>query len=338
MASTNSDGAAQKVVAIGASAGGVEALTQLVGKLPDDLPYAVLVALHLPPNAPSVLARILDRAGPLPAHAASDGEELTSGRIHVAVPDRHLLVSGHRVVLSEGPTENGHRPAINALFRSVALNFGPHAIGVLCSGVLDDGVLGAGAIRSRGGITVVQKPDDALYPSMPLNAIHAGVVDHQVAATEVGPLLTRLAERDIEEREMEPDQSMELENRIAMGRRFSTSFDAEALGPHSGYTCPDCNGSLMSVSENNYRCRVGHAWTADALLKARDDEIENALWVALRSLREKATLSRRLANQVGPGMLHSRYLDLADEAEHAVSVLGKRLSEADADLGDRGDG
>ncbi|WP_101952165.1 chemotaxis protein CheB [Mycobacterium sp. 3519A] len=338
MASTNNGGAAQKVVAIGASAGGVEALTQLVGKLPDDLPYAVLVALHLPPNAPSVLARILDRAGPLPAHAAKDGEELTAGRIHVAVPDRHLLVSDHRVVLSEGPTENGHRPAINAMFRSVALNFGAHSIGMLCSGVLDDGVLGAAAIRSRGGITIVQKPDDALYPSMPLNAIHAGVVDHQVAATEVGPLLTRLAERDIEEREMETDRSMELENRIAMGRRFSTSFDAEALGPHSGYTCPDCNGSLMSVSENNYRCRVGHAWTADALLRARDDEIENALWVALRSLREKATLSRRLASQVGPGMLHRRYLDLADEAEHAVSVLGKRLSEADAGSGVRGDG
>jgi two-component system chemotaxis response regulator CheB len=220
----------------------------------------------------------------------------------------------------------------------VALNFGTHSIGMLCSGVLDDGVLGAAAIRSRGGITIVQKPDDALYPSMPLNAIHAGVVDHQVAATEVGPLLTRLAERDIEEREMETDRSMELENRIAMGRRFSTSFDAEALGPHSGYTCPDCNGSLMSVSENNYRCRVGHAWTADALLRARDDEIENALWVALRSLREKATLSRRLASQVGPGMLHRRYLDLADEAEHAVSVLGKRLSETDAGSGVRGDG
>jgi two-component system chemotaxis response regulator CheB len=137
---------------------------------------------------------------------------------------------------------------------------------------------------------------------------------------------------------MEADESMELENRIAMGRRFSTSFDAEALGPHSGYTCPDCNGSLMSIGASNYRCRVGHAWTADALLKARDDEIENALWVALRSLREKVTLSRRLASQVGPGMLHSRYTELADEAEQAVTVLGRRLSEATSGAGERGDG
>lgn len=137
---------------------------------------------------------------------------------------------------------------------------------------------------------------------------------------------------------MEPDESMELENRIAMGRRFATSFESELLGPHSGYTCPDCNGSLMNVSENNYRCRVGHAWTADALLKARDDEIETALWVALRSLREKAALSRRLASQVGSGMLHRRYTEVADEAEHAVTVLGKRLSEATSGTGERGDG
>ena len=340
MARTNTylNGALRGVVAVGASAGGVEALTHLAAGLPDDLPYAVLIALHLPPGAPSVLARIIDRHGPLAAEAATDGAELAPGRIYVAVPDRHLLVRDHQVILSEGPTENGHRPAINALFRSAALNYGPHAIGILLSGVLDDGVLGLAAIRSRKGTTVVQHPDDALYPSMPINALQAGVVDHQVAAINVGALLAKLAEREIQERHMEADESMELENRIAMGRRFSTSFDAEALGPHSGYTCPDCNGSLMSISDSNYRCRVGHAWTADALLKARDDEIENALWVALRSLREKATLSRRLASHVGPGMLHRRYTDLADEAEHAVTVLGRRLSEATSGMGERGDG
>jgi two-component system chemotaxis response regulator CheB len=335
---SNLNGALRGVVAVGASAGGVEALTHVAAGLPADLPYAVVVALHLPPSAPSVLARILDRNGPLPAVSASDGDELTAGRIYVAVPDRHLLVSDHRVMLSEGPTENGHRPAVNALFRSVALNYGPHTIGILLSGVLDDGVLGLAAIRARGGATAVQHPDDALFPAMPINAIHAGVVDHQVAAIKVGALLAKLAGREIEERDMGPDERLELENRIAMGRRFSTSFDAEALGPHSGYTCPDCNGSLMSVSESNYRCRVGHAWTADALLKARDDEIENALWVALRSLREKATLSRRLASHVGPGMLHRRYTDLADEAEHAVTVLGRRLSEATSGSGEHGDG
>jgi two-component system, chemotaxis family, protein-glutamate methylesterase/glutaminase len=319
---------APNVVAVGASAGGVEALTHFAAGLPPDLPYAVLVVLHMPVGAPSVLARILDRSGPLPAAQALDQEPLEPGTIRVAVPNRHLLVDDHKVALSEGPTENGHRPAINALFRSVALTYGQRAVSVLLSGVLDDGTLGSAAIRSRGGTTIAQTPTDALFPAMPLNAIVAGVVDHELAALEVGGLLKQLADRVFEEREMEPDARMELENRIAMARRFSTEIDAEALGPPSGYTCPDCNGALISVSEGNYRCHVGHAWTADALLHARDDEIEGALWVAIRSLQEKAKLSRRLADQVNPGLLSERYEAMADESEHAMSVLGHRLSEA----------
>jgi two-component system chemotaxis response regulator CheB len=338
MANPSTNGALRGVVAVGASAGGVEALTHVAAGLPDDLPYALLIALHLPPSAPSVLAKILDRHGPLSAEAARDGIELTPGRIYVAVPDRHLMVSDRHIILSEGPTENGHRPAINTLFRSVALSYGPRAIGILLSGVLDDGVLGLTAIRSRGGTTVVQHPDDALYQSMPLNAIRADVVDHQVKAVDVGALLEQLAGREIKEPDMEPDESMELENRIAMGRRFSTSIDSEALGPPSGYSCPDCNGSLMEVSHNHYRCRVGHAWTADALLDAHDEEIESALWVALRTLQEKANLSRKMAANVGPGMVQRRYVELADEAEHAMTILGKRLTDATSGAGERGDG
>ncbi|MGV0836186.1 chemotaxis protein CheB [Mycolicibacterium thermoresistibile] len=316
------------VVAVGASAGGVEALTQFAGGLPADLPYPVLVVLHMPANAPSVLARILDRSGPLPAAQARHGEPLQPGHIHVAVPDRHLMVEDHRVVVSEGPTENGHRPAINTLFRSAAVTFGPRAMGVVLSGVLDDGVLGASAIRSQGGTTVVQHPDDALFATMPTNVVRAGLADHQAAAADIGAVLARLAEREIEEHAVEPDESMELENRIAMSSRYDTSFDSETLGPPSGYVCPDCNGSLMTVSEDSYRCHVGHAWTADALLQARDDEVEGALWIALRSLREKIRLSRRLAETAGPGALRDRYTETADEAEHALAVLSVRLSAA----------
>lgn len=319
------------VVAVGTSAGGVEALTRFASGLPANLPFAVLVALHVPANAPSVLAKILDRSGPLPAASARDGEALEPGRIYVAVPDRHLLVSESHVVLSEGPTENTFRPAINALFRSVAVDFGPRTVCVLMSGVLDDGVLGAAAVRSRGGTTIVQHPDDALYPTMPLNAIRAGVVDHQVAAKDVGALLERLADQEIEEREVEPDDLMKLENRIAMGPRFGISFDGELLGPPSGYTCPDCNGSLAEISKDNYRCRVGHAWTADALLGARDNEIEGAMWVALRSLQEKGKLARRMAENVGSGPLFDRYTTQADEAERALTILAKRLSETTSD-------
>lgn len=325
------------VVVIGASAGGVEALTRLAAGLSADLPYAYLATLHIPPEAPSILARIIDRSGPLPAAAARHGAPLLPGHIYVCIPDHHLLVVDHRVALSQGPTEDGHRPAINALFRSAALAFGPRAIGVLLSGVLDDGVLGLAAIRARGGFTIGQTSDDALFPAMPANAHRAGVLDRQVAAVEIGALLKELSHRDIEEPDMEPDATMELENQIAMTSRFSTEFDTQGLGPASGYTCPDCNGSLVAIGEGHFRCRVGHAWTPDALLSARDREIDGALWVALRSLQEKARLARQLAEKAGGGMLSRRYTAAAEESERALSVLSERLAAHVPPVGDGGD-
>ncbi|OBH84488.1 protein-glutamate methylesterase [Mycobacterium scrofulaceum] len=323
---TGENGELRGVVAIGASAGGVEALSRLAAGLSPDVPYAYLVTLHIPAGAPSVLARIVDRSGPLPAVTAEHGAPLRPAHIYVAPPDRHLLAADHRLVLSQGPTENGHRPAINALFRSVALAFGPRAIGVLLSGVLDDGVLGLGAIRSRGGTTIGQSPDDALFPAMPVNARDAGVLDREAAAADIGAVLKELSHQSLKDLTMERDAAMELENRIAMMSRFSTDFDTQQLGAPSGYTCPDCNGSLVSISEGNFRCQVGHAWTADALLAARDSEVEGALWVALRSLQEKARLARQLAEKAGTGPLNVRYTGLAEETERALQVLSDRLS------------
>jgi two-component system chemotaxis response regulator CheB len=294
------------------------------------------MVLHVPAGAPSVLARIVDRSGPLPAGAAEDGATLEPGRIYVSRPDHHLLVADHRVVLSQGPTENGHRPAINALFRSVAVAFGRRAIGVLLSGVLDDGVLGLAAIRSRGGTTIGQSPEDALFAALPVNARDAGVLDRLAAAADIGAVLKELSQKEIEDPQMEDDAALELENRIAMSSRYSTDFDTQELGTQSGYTCPDCNGALISISEGHFRCQVGHAWTADALLAARDDEVDSALWVALRSLQEKARLARKMADRAGPGPMSGHYNALAEESERALTVLGARLAASAPDRGDPG--
>ena len=132
---------------------------------------------------------------------------------------------------------------------------------------------------------------------------------------------------------MEFDAALDLENRIAMASRFSTDFNTQQLGAPSGYTCPDGNGSLISISEGNFRCDVGHAWTAEALLAARDDEIESALWIALRSLREKAKLARELADKAGPGLLFGRYTEIAEETERALTVLSDRLATVAPDRG-----
>jgi two-component system, chemotaxis family, protein-glutamate methylesterase/glutaminase len=319
--------ASEAVVAIGASAGGIEALTELAAGLPPDLPFAVMVAIHMRVGARSMLAQIMDRSGPLPAAAAIDGAVLEAGRIYVAVPNNHLLAHDHRVVLSDGPWESGRRPAIDVLFRSVALDYGPRAIGVLMSGLLDDGVAGLRAIRAKGGITVVQDPTDALFPDLPRNALKAGVADYTVAAKDLGGLLAQLADRDIEEQAMDPDGQLELENQIAMGSRFAISVDVEKLGTPTGYTCPNCKGALMAVREDNYRCRVGHAWTTAALLLARDDELEDAVWAAMRILKEKAKLCRKLAESAGGGDDYDRHAATANQAELAITVLAKGLSE-----------
>jgi two-component system chemotaxis response regulator CheB len=321
------------VVAVGGSAGAVEALIQLAAGLPTDLPSAVLVVIHMPTGALSVLATILDRSGPLPATTARTGDALQPGHIYVSPPNHHLLVDDHRVTLSHGPTEDGHRPAINALFRSVAVTFAQNAVGVLLSGVLDDGLLGLAAIRERGGATVAQDPSEALFPGLPRRAVESGVVDHQSTAADMGMLLADLTQRTAEPPRARGDKRLELENRIAMGPAFATTDDTDALGPPSDYTCPDCNGTLLNAGRSSYRCHIGHAWTSDALLRARDTEVQNALWIALRSLQEKGKLSRKLAAKVGPGSLRNRYTELAEEAESAAEVLGKHLTEVYPETG-----
>ena len=190
---------AEGVVAIGASAGGIEALSDLAAGMPRDFPFAVMIVIHMSRRAPSLLAQIIDRNGPLPAVTAVDGALLEAGRIYAAVPDHHLLTRDHRVALSDGLCESGHLPGIDALFRSVALDYGPRAIGVLMSGLLDDGVAGLRAIKAKGGVTMVQEPADALFPDLPKHAIKAGAADHTAAAQEIGSLLERLADRNIDD-------------------------------------------------------------------------------------------------------------------------------------------
>jgi two-component system chemotaxis response regulator CheB len=316
------------VVAVGASAGGVRALCEFAEGLPRDLPLAVAVVLHMPAGAHSALASILDRIGPLRARPVVNGEAADAGTIYVGRPDHHLVLDDGRFFLTDGPTENGHRPAINATFRSLAVAAGARSIGVLLSGVLDDGILGLRAIRSRGGTTIVQEPSDAMYPGMPQNAMAAGVVDRVAPAREIGQLLGALAKQEVETMKRPPDALLEVENRIAMGSRFTYRVSPEELGLPSGYTCPDCSGPLIEVSKENFRCRVGHAWSPAALLNAQDSDIERALWVALRTLDEKGQLSATLAERAAnpTGQLRSRYEAAAKEASHAAKVIRERLA------------
>jgi two-component system chemotaxis response regulator CheB len=326
--------ATRDVVVVGASAGGVEALQALVSGFPADLPASVLVVLHMPRSAPSALARILDRAGPLPARTAVDGEPLRHGRVYVAAVDHHLLVIDGRVRLSHGPTENGHRPAVDPLFRSAARAFGQRVVGVVLSGSRDDGAAGLAAISWAGGLTVVQEPDDALHASMPRAALEQVAVDHVVPAAKIGDLLGELTRIEVDD--AEPRRSVGLDGEVAMADFADLTAEEMRLEP-AGYGCPDCGGALFKIDDGpvpRYRCRIGHAWSPESLLEEQAIALEAALWKALRALEEKGALAKLMAAR-GAGRdnerLTARYQGLAEEADGAgalIRALIQRISTA----------
>jgi two-component system chemotaxis response regulator CheB len=183
------------IVAIGTSAGGIEALRRLVAELPEDFPAAVAIVLHTSPRSPGIVADILNRSGPLPAVSPTGAERLVAGRIYVAPPDYHMLIEPGRVGVRKGPKENRFRPAIDPLFRSAAQVYGPNGIGVVLTGHLDDGAAGLWAIKQLGGVTIVQDPYDALVPSMPQSALDSVSVDHVVPLSQIPSLLVQLTAR-----------------------------------------------------------------------------------------------------------------------------------------------
>ncbi|HEX8631267.1 MAG TPA: chemotaxis protein CheB [Catenuloplanes sp.] len=313
-----------RVVAIGASAGGVEALRSLCAALPPDLPAAVLVVLHVPRSAPSALPGILTRSGPLPAHAAIDGEVLRPGLVYVAPVDRHLLIVENRVRLSVGPAENGHRPAIDPLFRSVARAFGPESVGVVLSGSRDDGAAGLTSIAAHGGVTMVQEPADALYPSMPLAALDQIRADHVLPAAKLAGVLGEIS-RVPPGRGRPGAADPLLDAEVAMSD-LGPVTTADVSGAPAGYGCPDCGGALFELPGAvlpRYRCRVGHAWSPESLLDEQTIALESALWMALRALEEKSELSRRMAVSQPDhrGLRAMRLRAVAEDAKGAGALI-----------------
>jgi two-component system chemotaxis response regulator CheB len=317
------------VVVVGASAGGVEALRALVGSLPADLAAPVVVVLHISRHAPSALPAILARSGPLPAVAAEHGAALQDGVIYVAPADRHVLVADGHLHLSLGPTENGHRPAIDPLFRSAAAEFGARSVGVVLSGTRDDGSAGLVAISDRGGVALVQDPGDALYPGMPSSALEHVRGAGRHPADKLGVVLDELL-RDRSragDPRARPSALLIEENRIsAMVAEPDASSRLEGAVP-SGLSCPSCDGVLFELPGEpapRFRCRVGHAWSPASLTAEQTTEAEDALWVALRAIEERAALVRRLAaraEQHGQHRAAQYHRRRAQEAEeHAARV------------------
>jgi two-component system chemotaxis response regulator CheB len=283
------------VIVVGASFGGVEALTRLAGALPADFPAIVGIVLHVGAQ-PSILPELLSRSGPLRAVHPGDGETLQRGTLYVAPPDHHLLFVDGRANLWRGPRENLSRPAIDPLFRSVALGWGPRAIGVVLTGHMDDGTAGLDAIKSCGGIAIVQDPVEAPAAGMPASALSHVEVDHCLPLDMIGPLLVRLAGLPPRGGIGPPPPTLVQEQALSTGE--PNMDDLSAIADPTQLTCPDCGGTLSELRDSRplrYRCHTGHAYTALSLRAAQVDLAAHALQGSLRALREREALLRRLA-------------------------------------------
>jgi two-component system chemotaxis response regulator CheB len=325
-------GARRDLVVIGASAGGVEALSKVVRELPPDLPAAVCIVLHIAPGSPSMLAHILGRAGPMPCRPAHDGERLCAGVILVAPPDRHLVIEHGRVRLTVGPRENGHRPAIDVLFRSAAAALSGRVVGVVLSGTRDDGSAGLAVIKAAGGATIVQDPRDASYAGMPASAIANVAVDAVVPATLVGSTIAAMVMG-----EEPPPAGRPGHPSSEPGSDPEPRPDLRPEPPNGtgvAAVCPECGGVLTERAEAGvlqWECRVGHRYSPDTLIDAQADDVEGALWAAIRALADRGALLQRMAQQAerrGQARSARRFRRRSQSASEQAEIVRHALAGA----------
>jgi two-component system, chemotaxis family, protein-glutamate methylesterase/glutaminase len=335
--------AKRDIIVVGTSAGGVEALLNFVKSLPPDFDGSIFIVLHLSPFSHTNLPHILSRACKLPAVQASDGEKVEKGKIYIAAPDHHLILEkGGRMAVRKGPKENRFRPSIDALFRSAALVYGPRVIGVVLSGLLDDGTSGMWNIKRHGGLAVVQDPGEAIFPSMPQNVMQYVQVDHVLPAAGIGGLLTMLATEKAPKRPESTREEMALLKMEVIIAARNNAFELGILnmGELTTFSCPDCKGALVSIGEGEmirFRCHTGHAYTASTLLAGVTVQVEEKLEEAMQGLEATDMLLRQIAthyqkngNPASARLFQQKAEEIAAKAKviHA-SIFGQELMSED---------
>jgi len=310
-----------KIVVIGTSMGGVEALRQLAFQLPPSLNAPILVVQHTSPAGPSRLPFLLTNAGQIPAEHARDKARIEPGRIYVAPPDHHLETSDGKVRIHRGPKVNMTRPAIDNLFRSAARDYGENVIGVLLTGSLSDGVVGMSDIKQRGGITIVQDPRDALCPDLPLNALRSLKVDHTAPLKHIPQLLEQLVNGHEKKQKSRARQVAE----VPMNHNKKGELDFD-------WICPECHGPLKELRDGeiaSFRCRVGHEYSTENLFQAHSENMERALWAATQILEERAQLLRGLGSRLQGGKSKQNFEAKALKAEQHARELRRTIEKLD---------
>ncbi len=319
------------IVVIGASAGGLNALLEMIGQLPEDLPAALFVVVHTAPDNPGTLPDLLGRRGKLTCRWPVGEERIEHGVIYLAPPDHHLLIKRGYVLAARGPQENGFRPAVDPLFRTAAATYGPRVIGIVLSGGMDDGTYGLIRIRRNGGVAIAQDPEEALVPSMPASAINIAGVDQVLKSGEIARTLERLVRESVTEGEA--DVARRENHRPDVAEVGAAGLERHAFKhPPSAFSCPECGGALWELRDGElirYRCHVGHSYTAETLLDHQAQRLEAAMYTALRALEEYAELRRRMALRAEQGRFPSnaaRYVRHAEDAEAKAKLIRDLLT------------
>jgi two-component system chemotaxis response regulator CheB len=324
----------RNIIVIGASTGGFEAIKQLVAALPATLDATIFIVWHMSSDVTGLLPQVLNRQNTLMASNAIDGELIRSNHIYVAPPDKHLLMERGLVRVTRGPKENRFRPAVDPLFRSAAEHYSSRVIGVILSGALADGTAGLWTIKSRGGLAVVQEPADAEVSSMPESALAAVAVDYRLPIAEMATLLVRLTSDMVPEASeiaIEEQQKTAIETRIAAQNQVLQQ-GIFTLGAPTPYACPDCHGVLLALTDGDiirYRCHTGHAHSADSLLATITEQIEDALWSAIRGVEESILLLNNLGDhyaEKNQPKLAAMYFKKAQQAESRAEMVRQTVS------------
>lgn len=317
------------IVVVGASAGGLSPLRSFVGSLPPDFIGSVFIVLHIPPYSESQLASILSRAGRLKAVQPKDGEEIKPGMIYVAANDHHLLLESSKVILKKGPKENRFRPSIDALFRSAAYVYGARVIGIVLSGLLNDGTSGLWSIKRLGGVTIIQEPEDAEFPQMPQNVMEYVEVDYTLPVAQMGELVVKLS-RDtaIKMKKISAKEMKLLELEVLISAR-DNAFEMGIInfGELTTFTCPSCHGALSRLVEGKlirFRCHTGHAYTASTLLAELSTSVEEMLWQGMRGMEEMNLLLQNIEKhlkELGHRKQAAIFKKKAEEAAYRARII-----------------
>jgi len=287
------------VIVIGSSAGGIKAVNQLIGKLPPNLPVAIFIVIHLSKNSQAdILRQQFQRNSSYKCLIAANGQPITAGNIYIAPPDRHLFIKHGIVRLTNGPHENRWRPSIDVLFRSAAAAYDSKVIGIILSGLLNDGTSGMLAIKRSGGTCIVQEPGEAEFDDMPRSVLSSVKVDYRVLVDDMGYVIDEVLSQP--QKDLMPiPEDVKIEAEITE-RMISSIDEMQKIGDHSNYTCPDCGGGLWEIKNETparYRCHTGHVYTESTLAEKQNEALEESLWVSVRMLEERRSLLLNIAGR-----------------------------------------